>query len=142
MKPKLSEDEKDQMRFYLIVIGIVVALVTLMTLVQTASAADLTPVGVQSAAIEGGTPSYDEAQADVFAAWENSNASIDILREQMRVPCEEQTCVSEDGALWRYPIGQPARRGRRIASTVVQWLGTDDGKQFLSEALPDWCGTK
>lgn len=72
--------------------------------------------------------------------WEKEK---DILSALFVVPCSKddpgsQPCWSCGYA--RYPLGRvPTDRDRQVAATVIQWLGSNVGMDFIGQAL-ERCG--
>jgi len=75
--------------------------------------------------------------------WHEEHDRRDLLFELLRVECEADDPDREGGGLLgnplgffhKYPLGDVTDRDRVVAETVVQWLGSNCGRDFIRQAL-------
>lgn len=79
-------------------------------------------------------PRADNLREVAFATqWQREHEHSDLLQALFAMPCVY-------GGKVKFPLGDmPTERDRKVAATVVQWLGSNVGFSFLSEALKQ-CG--
>lgn len=71
--------------------------------------------------------------------WQIENDHSDYLAHLLRVNCDRKDDGARPdpafGSWYRYPIGPPTERDRIIAATVIQWLGSNIGMDFIGQSL-------
>lgn len=75
-----------------------------------------------------------------FEAWKKEHACHDTMYQLMTVPCEKGTPGSWEafgfiGGIYHRPLAETTDRDRQVASTVLQWLGSNCGMCVVSDAL-------
>lgn len=91
-------------------------------------------------------PDRDNPREVAFAEqWGWENRHHDLLNQLLMVPCssdDPERCGYSGGfGAYKMPCSFPGDRDRRIAATLMQWLGSNVGFSFLQEALAK-CGYK
>jgi hypothetical protein len=70
--------------------------------------------------------------------WRHENKYTDILYRLMSIPCgpdDPERDIHTFGYPTKLPLGQPQKRDRIIVETVLQWLGSNVGFDFVRQAL-------
>jgi hypothetical protein len=70
--------------------------------------------------------------------WRHENEYADILYRLMSVPCstdDPERVFNGMGYATKMPIGKPEKRDRVIVETVLQWLGSNVGFDFVRQSL-------
>jgi hypothetical protein len=111
--------------------------------------AEKVPAGLHADRLK---PNRENPREVAFAEkWKQENEpsrNLDLLALLFRVPCsrDDPACVNSlglgaMGGYCKLPIGEPTERDRIVASTLVQWLGSNVGFGFIQEAI-EKCGYK
>jgi hypothetical protein len=87
------------------------------------------PKGVYARRLEEGNP----REVAFFEAWKRMHESQDFLGGLLGVPKSANTFGGFTG--YDFPLGETTERDRIIASTVIQWLGSNVGIAFLEGVL-------
>ena len=74
--------------------------------------------------------------------WHHEHDGNDLLSELLRVSCDRNDPERQGGILgdplgyfYKYPLGKTTERDRIVAETVIQWLGSNVGLDFVRCSL-------
>ena len=84
---------------------------------------------------------FNKREISLYEQWQFENGQRDILANLLQVSCksDDPDCVgyhpgTVHGYKWAFGSA-PTDRDRKVASTVVQWLGSNVGFAFIQSAL-------
>lgn len=89
-------------------------------------------------------PGRENPREEAFAAqWVKEHEYHDLLSELLRVPYSRDDPDRIGGGLhgdatgefYKYPLGETTERDRIVAATVLQWLGSNVGMDYIRQAL-------